>query len=194
MKFIGSFVLYLCILLIAFWIIGFGVFCLYSLSLKYASKQSADAIVVLTGGEDRITTAVDLLKKSHADYLLISGVNKKVSLSDFDKLIDPEIRAKITLGYQATNTRENAQETAQWIKGKAIQSVLLVTSFYHMPRSIFEMLSAAPHLTIIPHPVFPKRFENSVDWIKTRSAWLLFVEYHKLIAIVFYQFLKGYLP
>ena len=51
-----------------------------------------------------------------------------------------------------------------------------------MPRSIFEVLKESPDLHIIPQPVFPKSFDNSVDWIRTRYAWLLFIEYHKFLA------------
>ena len=64
---------------------------------------------------------------------------------------------------------------------KKIQTILLVTSFYHMPRSIFEVLKVSPDLKVIPLPIFPKSFNDSVDWIRTRYAWLLFVEYHKFI-------------
>ena len=52
-----------------------------------------------------------------------------------------------------------------------------------MPRSMFEILKHTPHLTIVPYPVFPKSFNNSVEWIKTRYAWLLFIEYHKFIVV-----------
>lgn len=88
----------------------------------------------------------------------------------------------MTLGYQAQNTRGNAKEIADWIQGKQIRKILLVTSFYHMPRSIFEVLKESPDLQVVPLPVFPKSFNDSVDWIRTRYAWLLFVEYHKFIA------------
>ena len=102
--------------------------------------------------------------------------------SEFDHLSE-ETKAKITLGYTAENTRGNAQEINDWIQGKNIHSIILVTSFYHMPRSVFEMLQANSRLKIIPWPVFPQSFNQSVDWVKTRYAWLLFIEYHKFLYI-----------
>ena len=82
----------------------------------------------------------------------------------------------------AQDTRGNAKETAAWIQKNQVKSIILITSFYHMPRSIFEVLKETPDLRIIPQPVFPKSFNNSVDWIRTRYAWLLFIEYHKFLA------------
>ena len=173
---------YISVLMLTIWIIGFGCFCLYALSLRFQPAEQTDGIVVLTGGGYRIQTALDLLKEKYAEHLLISGVHETVQKEDLTGVLSKEQTQNITLGYQAKNTRGNAQETAHWIRGKNIHSILLVTSFYHMPRSIFEVLKVSPNLKIIPLPVFPKSFGNSVDWIRTRYAWLLFVEYHKFIA------------
>ncbi len=173
---------YIGILILTCWIIGFGCFCLYALSLRFQPAEQTDGIVVLTGGGYRVQTALDLLKEKYAGHLLISGVHESVKKEDLIGLLSDELARNITLGYLAKNTRGNAQETAAWVKGKNIRSILLVTSFYHMPRSIFEVLKVSPELEIIPLPVFPKSFGDSVDWIRTRYAWLLFVEYHKFIA------------
>lgn len=173
---------YVGILILTCWVIGFGCFCLYALSLRFQPAEQTDGIVVLTGGGYRVQTALDLLKEKYADHLLISGVHESVKKEDLIGLLSDELARNITLGYLAKNTRGNAQETATWVKGKNIRSILLVTSFYHMPRSIFEVLKVSPNLKIIPLPVFPKSFGDSVDWIRTRYAWLLFVEYHKFIA------------
>lgn len=184
-KIVHHFFLYACLLALLVWILGFCAFVLYTLSFKLVPETPTEAIVVLTGGTDRIDTAVELLKERPMNYLLISGVNKMVSTEDLFKKTDPKLLEKITLGYMAENTQENALETGAWIQSKKIKSVLLVTSFYHMPRSIFEVLDKNPGLVIVPHPVFPKSFNNSVDWIRTRYAWLLFLEYHKFLFVHF---------
>ena len=173
---------YVGILILTIWIIGFGCFCLYALSLRFQPAEQTDAIVVLTGGGYRVQTALELLKEKYADNLLISGVHETVKKEDLTKTLSQELAKNITLGYLAKDTKGNAQETANWTKEKNVHSILLVTSFYHMPRSIFEVLKVSPELKIIPLPVFPKSFNDSVDWIRTRYAWLLFVEYHKFIA------------
>lgn len=182
-KVVHHFVLYTCLLAVLIWLLGFCAFVLYALSFKLTPETPTDAIVVLTGGTDRIGTAVELLKERKSNYLLISGVNKMVSTEDLFKKTKPELLEKITLGYMAENTQENALETAAWIHNKNVKSVLLVTSFYHMPRSIFEVLDKNPSVTVVPHPVFPKSFDDSVDWIRTRYAWLLFLEYHKFLFV-----------
>ncbi len=175
--------LYCSIIIFSIWLIGFAVFCVYALSLQSDSLEKRDAVVVLTGGSNRIDTGLKLMKQQHADYLLISGVNKKVRAKKLLKNVSVKDRQKITLGYAAENTVGNAKEINQWVNDKKIKSILLVTSFYHMPRSVFEINRLNPQLKIAPRPVFPKSFGDSVDWIKTRYAWLLFIEYHKFIFV-----------
>ena len=180
-KILTPFILYFCIVTVTCWIIGFGAFCLYAISFKFQPAEKTDAIVVLTGGGERVPKALSLLSERYAQHLFISGVNRTVKLSDLTKGLPPELIGQITLGYQAKDTRGNAKETGDFIQKKNIKRILLITSFYHMPRSIFEILKVSPHLQIVPFPIFPKSFNNSVEWIKTRYAWLLFVEYHKFI-------------
>ena len=181
-KIVSPTFLYVMIIGISLWLIGFAGFCLYALSFKFQETEHADAIVVLTGGGERVPTALNLLKDNYADHLLISGVHPSVKMNDLTKGLSPNIRQRITLDYIAKDTRGNAKETADWILKNKIKSVILITSFYHMPRSVFEVLKKSPDLNIIPQPVFPKSFNDSVDWIRTRYAWLLFIEYHKFLA------------
>lgn len=175
--------LYAILLTLLVWVIGFVGFSLYALSFKFAPQTQAEGIVALTGGTDRIATSILLLEENSSAQLLISGVNKQVPPAEILRMVPSHLTDKITLGYLAETTAENALETANWIRQKNINSILLVTSFYHMPRSMFEILKHTPHLTIVPYPVFPKSFNNSVEWIKTRYAWLLFIEYHKFIVV-----------
>lgn len=182
-KIVRPLCLYTLLLACLAWALGFIGFTLYALSFKFSPKTPTEAIVVLTGGADRIDTAVQLLEETNALHLLISGVNKQVFPNEILDRVPSHLTNKVTLGYLAETTAENALETTLWIKQKNINTILLVTSFYHMPRSVCEILKITPQLTIIPYPVFPKSFNNSVDWIKTRYAWLLFVEYHKFIIV-----------
>ena len=167
---------------VSVWLIGFCLFCLYACSFRPDPHEQTDAIIVLTGGNERVQTALNLLQEKYADHLLISGVHKDVTLADLASSVPPELMPNITLGYRAKDTRGHAAEIADWIRRHAVRRVLLVTSFYHMPRSIFEVSHKNPELQIMPLPVFPRSFGDSVDWIRTRYAWLLFVEYHKFMA------------
>ena len=182
-QFVRHLCLYTILLTLLVWVIGFVGFSLYSLSFKFAPQTQAEGIVALTGGTDRIATSIQLLEENSSAQLLISGVNKQVPPAEILRMVPSHLTDKITLGYLAETTAENALETANWIRQKNINSILLVTSFYHMPRSMIEILKHTPHLTIVPYPVFPKSFNNSVEWIKTRYAWLLFIEYHKFIVV-----------
>ena len=181
---------YLIILTGTFWVIGFIVFSIIAISMKYHSLEQANAIIVFTGGNDRIKEAIQLLQTEKADHLFISGVDESVTGYHFLKEVSPDIQQKIELGYWAKTTRMNAIETAEWVEQNKISSVILVTSFYHMPRSLLEIKRAIPGLQITPYPVFPKSFGTSTDWIHTRYAWQLFVEYHKFLIVKLKYFLE----
>lgn len=160
------------------WLLGFCAFALYAYMLKFSAIPSADAIVILTGGADRLPMALSLLEEKKAPRMLISGVNSKVSTGALFQRIDDDLIGRIDLGYKAENTFENAIETKEWCQENNISSMLLVTSFYHMPRSLFELRDQMPDIEIYPVPVF---IQTTQHWTHTRSAWLVFVEYNKFI-------------
>ena len=101
------------------------------------------------------------------------------------------MQEKIELGYWAKTTHMNAIETTEWVRKNNITSAILVTSFYHMPRSLLEMKRTESNLKIIPYSIFPKEFNESTSWLHTKYAWHLFLEYHKFIATFFKNLIKG---
>ena len=186
------FISYTFSIMLAVWLILFLLFCLTTISLKYTSPQQSDAIVVLTGGKDhRIQAGIDLLEQQWADTLFISGVNKTVKAQDILADTDNNLQPMIHLGYMAENTHTNAVEISLWAKEHNINSIILVTSFYHMPRSLLEMKGIKSNLKITPYSIFPKEFEQSTSWLHTKYAWHLFLEYHKFIATFFKNLIKG---
>src|SRR5688572_7629057 len=58
---------------------GFIAFAVCATSAPEPEAQKADAIVVVTGGEDRISAALGLLRHGGGRRLLISGVNPRTS-------------------------------------------------------------------------------------------------------------------
>lgn len=154
-------------------------------------QTQTEAIVVLTGGRERLKTGFHLLCNQLGKVIFISGVNREETLKSLLKTVDlpamtcpldkDQLIASTYLGYWAKNTNENAQETAGWIKEQSISSLRLVTADYHMPRSLMEMTHQLPETTIIPHPVFP--FGHSrVRWLLNDGAFLLvFSEYNKFL-------------
>lgn len=142
-----------------------------------------DALVVLTGGPERINTGLDLLIRGKAPKLFISGVNERVTLTRLQELwASPDAQAAlkccVTLGYEARNTRQNATETAQWINTQDnIHSFRLITASYHMPRALMELRASLPDQKIIPHPVQTKAPARS----QAEYHLLVLSEYHKTL-------------
>lgn len=137
----------------------------------------ADAIVVLTGGPERIETGLRLLAAGHATALLISGLGSGATLQDVARRAGMEpttLAGRVILGRSATTTRTNATETARFVGERAIQNLILVTAGYHMPRALVELRRQMPGITFYPAPVLPGR-----GAARTPSWRLLVEEYTK---------------
>lgn len=145
----------------------------------------ADGIVVLTGGAERIAGAMDLLRDGRAQRLLISGVHPQTSARQIGLLVDagPSIfDCCIDLDRQAANTIGNAVETAKWVRDHRFGSIIVVTSAYHMPRSLAELGHAMPEVELVPYPVARPTLELERWWLNPRTARLLLEEYLKYMA------------
>jgi len=144
-----------------------------------------DAIVVLTGGSERLAAGLDLLAAGRARKLFVSGVYRGVEVAELLRLSRqaPErLRCCITLGYTAGDTEGNARETAAWMAAEGYTSLRLVTANYHLRRSLLEFARAMPRATVIAHPVFPPGFKREDWWRWPGTARLLAVEYNKYLA------------
>ena len=78
----------------------------------------SDAIVVLTGGSERLQEGIRLLADGKAQKLLVSGVYRGVDVRALLRLSQDapeELTCCIAIGYEADDTRGNASETAAWI-------------------------------------------------------------------------------
>lgn len=164
------------------WLVGLMIFDYKINHLNQDTTTKTDAIVVLTGGRHRLAEAVDLLNKGMAEKLFISGVPANVSLNELKRRGDIKIAAKgeITLDKIATNTFENARETSNWIKEKDIKSIRLVTSNYHLFRSLVEFRRWNRDLKIILHPVYSEKVATSW-WKSLDSFYFLASEYNKFL-------------
>jgi uncharacterized SAM-binding protein YcdF (DUF218 family) len=174
-----------------FFIWGAGLIYFYTLIPTETAKvnHNADAIIVLTGGNDRIAQGVKLLAKGKAEKLLISGVNRKSEFSDLlsvqgvDDLlaVGAGLADKISLGRKAVNTVGNAEEAKEWASKNNVKSIILVTANYHMPRALVEFRKLLPSTEIEPYPVFPKNF-NKKNWMDDKFVRDLIVrEYNKYL-------------
>ncbi len=177
-------IVFLLILLLV-WGAGFEAFNYKINSYANVSDVKADAIVVLTGGRNRLKEAVRLLNSKKAERLFVSGVFSGTSLKELQNREDVEIfdSEQVTLDKKSTNTVENAKETSEWIKKNKINSIYLVTSNYHMPRSIAEFRRYNPKLDIIPYPVYSDKVAR--EWWKNwHSFSLLASEYNKFLYVL----------
>lgn len=154
------------------------------------AAQPTDAIIVLTGGGDRLAEGFRLLDRGLAKKLLVSGVAQGVTLEQLiDRLGDrkdsvptaAELGCCVTLGYAAESTVGNAEESADWLRGNGAASVRLVTANYHMLRSQLEFRRAMPDVKVIANPVFPPEVRDRTWFLKPRTLLLLMNEYHKYL-------------
>jgi len=147
------------------------------------TTPKADGIVVWTGkGGGRLETGARLLKQNKGERLLISGVNKTITMTSIKKLVElPETKADccIDLDYKAENTIGNARETANWTQALGYEHIILVTSAYHMPRAEIEISAVIGRVKITPYPVVIK---DRKRWYMSGSRFKrLFQEYGKLL-------------
>ena len=157
-----------------------------------AAARRTDAIVVLTGGQDRVETALGLLERDTAPRLLISGAGTGLTLADLARAHgrDPApLTGRVTLGKAAASTAGNAAETAAWVAsltegGTPIRSIRVVTAGYHMPRALLELGRTLPGVELLAHPVTPTALRSG-EVPPRRAAFLLASEYMKLgVALV----------
>ncbi|WP_240540032.1 YdcF family protein [Salinarimonas soli] len=151
-----------------------------------APGARTDAIVALTGGAERIGNAIDLLAQGYARRLLISGVNERTSRAEIARL-NPGQRVLfdccVDLDYRARNTIGNAIETRRWLHEHGFRSVIVVTSNYHMPRTMLELDNALPGLVKVPYAVISDTGDPTGWWRNPAVARLLASEYVKYLAV-----------
>lgn len=156
-------------------------------SLLAVSEDAAprtDAIVVVTGGAQRVGDAIGLLNAERGSRLLISGVNERTGREELAKL-NPSARDALAccvdLDYRARNTIGNAIEARRWVRRHDFRSLLLVTSNYHMPRTLIEFRHAMPDMLFVPHPVVTDQVDVGGWWNDWRTIRLLVPEYVKYL-------------
>ncbi len=164
----------------AAWGIGFAMFHNAAWECGKA-PEAADGIVVLTGGADRIETALRLLAEGRGPGLLVSGVARGADLAVLDRRVplDADQASRVTLGRIAQSTAGNAAEAALWSQAHNLKRLIVVTAGYHMPRALLELHRALPDVQLLPAPVQPAASHGGT---RVRA---LASEYDKLLAVRF---------
>ena len=158
--------------LLLLYLLGYALF--GALLPRPADDRPTDAIVVLTGGANRMERGLDLLQRHKAQRMLVSGVDRTVRPADLAGHYPrsaPLFACCIDLGREAVDTRSNAEEVARWLKRRHLNSVRLVTTDWHMPRARFELSRQLGGSV----PVLPDAVESSPSFEQ------LFMEYNKYL-------------
>ena len=164
-----------------------GGFVLFARSIAHyvpVPNERGDAIVVLTGGELRVGAAARLLREGRGARLLISGVNRQTTVDDLKRisgLNDQLFACCVDIDYAAHTTSDNAYQTRAWAESKRLKRLIIVTSNYHMPRSLTELRRTLPSLELVPHPVIPHKLQTKRWWADTYTTRVLFLEYVKFL-------------
>ena len=155
--------------------------------------SQTDAIVVLTGGSQRIETGLQLLAAGKAKMMFISGVHNGIEVPQLLRTMgaDTGLADKIVLGHDAADTRGNALETAGWMREQGFHSLRLVTSAYHMPRSLLEFSDVMPDIAVTPNPVFAENVKQGEWWAWPGTASLVAEEYVKYLVVLLRQSLPA---
>jgi uncharacterized SAM-binding protein YcdF (DUF218 family) len=164
-----------------------GGFFWFAASIPYedaAVDHNADGIVVLTGAASRIPDAIELLAADRGKRLLITGVHRATSAREIARLTplySKFFTCCIDLDRSALNTFGNALETKRWAHEHNFNSLIVVTSNWHMPRAMAELAHQLPEVTLIPYPVMSEKVKTEPWWQNFDTARFLFAEYLKYL-------------
>ena len=149
-----------------------------------SKDRKADGIVVLTGAASRIPDAIELLAAERGKRLLITGVHRATSAREIARLTplySKFFTCCIDLDKSALNTFGNALETKRWAREHNFNSLIVVTSNWHMPRAMAELAHQLPDATLIAYPVISEKVKTEPWWSNFDTARFLAAEYLKYL-------------
>lgn len=144
-------------------------------ALVELSRRYPEARVIFTGGSGYVTRQD--VREAHYTAVLLTALGV------------PE--GRVLYEDQSRNTRENADFSKTLVVPKAGEIWLLVTSAWHMPRSVGTFRAAG--WPVIPYPVDYQSGANPNGWrgLLGRNATTLRKAAHEWIGLVYYR-LRGW--
>ncbi len=141
---------------------------------------TADVIIAVSGGDTTARTqeAIELYRNGWAPKLIFSGAAQDKSGPSNaavmrKQAIEQGIPSEmITVEDQSETTKENAEKTKDILADENIHTAIVVTSRYHMKRTILEFRDRAPNVTFRAHPTVADS-QWSVWWWLTPYGWYL---------------------
>ena len=163
----------------------------YVFSQKVAVPQSSviaiDSVIVLAGGKGRIQKGVELFLSLSAQYCVLAGVDKKFNRVAYFSKYGISDNPHIYIDNRSRRTLENAVESWRILEPLNVRSVLLVTSNYHMYRSLFVFKKVFPStVSIFPYSLHSDNFDVHRWYTQVLSSLIIFQEFLKY---QWYQFL-----
>jgi uncharacterized SAM-binding protein YcdF (DUF218 family) len=145
---------------------------------------------------ERMVTAVRLQKKYNVPIVISGGKvfkHKKAEAPIVRRfLIDLGVPAnKVIVEDRSRDTIENARYTSEILKKNGYKKPLLVTSAYHMKRSILSFEKAG--IKVIPFPAGFKTWQNKIygweDYLPDMAALeSVYIALHEYSGLLFYRF------
>jgi uncharacterized SAM-binding protein YcdF (DUF218 family) len=182
-RFIRGLIL-LCVITLGAFSGGFLWFADSVASMRPPEGAKGDAIIVLTGGYQRIEQAVGLLRDGVGKRLLISGVNPATTRTQIRKMTQGSsdmFSCCVDMGYKAIDTIGNANEAASWIRDHGYSSIIVVTNNYHMHRSLHELHNASPQTQFIAYPVISADLARTNWFAEPDVVRTMLYEYMKFV-------------
>jgi len=141
--------------LVAAWGFAFSSF-LAEVARFEPALGAADGIVVLTGGMGRLDAGVAALKEGRGKKLFITGANPALKVETILAAtgLGPGLQACcVDIDQRAADTAGNVRETVAWAGRNGFRSLLVITSDYHLPRTLALFDAAGGTLKVMPWPV-----------------------------------------
>ncbi|MBN2404496.1 MAG: YdcF family protein [Coriobacteriia bacterium] len=129
-------------------------------------RRPAEAVVVLgakawpdgrlsTSLEDRVQTAVELYQQGTVSILVMSGATGAEGIDESvamrDRAVQLGVPAEaIVLDHDGVNTDSTVANTTQIFRQRNIESVLVVSQFYHLPRIKMAYRAAGVNVLTVP--------------------------------------------
>lgn len=156
------------------------------------SQSQADCGVVLTGAAGRIREGISLLSHGQIRKLVISGVHQHSTLAEMfpEILFYPEIKLEnVILERRSSTTAGNAQSSLPIVEALGCQSILLITSDYHMYRALKTFVQVFPGaMRIIPYTMSSDRlylrqnlFFDTRYWGTVFEEWCKYLFYEVFV-------------
>jgi uncharacterized SAM-binding protein YcdF (DUF218 family) len=180
-----------------------GNFLLFPIETRFpawrADSGAPDGIVVLSGEIDRVIAALKLARQYPRARVVFSGGNPDLIRTDDTAEADDAEQILINLGLErdrllldrrARNTQENAEYSKALALPKPGERWLLVTSAFHMPRSIGIFRKAG--FAVEPYPVDNWKKRDWPQLLTLRSSFLARVNQtdsavHEWVGLIAYR-------